>query len=490
MARVALINTNEMTPPIAPIGIDYIAGALHDAGHDVEVLDLCFADDAEQALRDYFATQAPRAVGLSFRNTDDCFWPGQTSFIPRLKEIVLTVRGLTDAPVVLGGVGFSLMAAQILAACGADHGMRGDGEIAWAQFVDALERGDDFDEVAGLVWRDSETGSFSLNPPARTRPSPGGKRRAWVDNPRYFREGGQMGVETKRGCDRACIYCADPVGKGAEPRLRDPQDVADEFENLVAAGIDVFHLCDCEFNVPYDHAVGVCDALIARGLGSKMRWYTYMAVVDFDEQLARRMREAGCIGINFGADSASETMLAFYRKRHRKDDIESAVRLCKLHGIRVMLDLLIGGPGETEATVRESVEFMKRINPDCVGAALGVRVYPGTPFAQVVAQEGFSRDNPNLNFSRIAPAGAFGDDGQSIEERLLYPVYYIASSLGDRPAQRVKDIIAGDERFFEPMDEQGLENYNYNDNQPLVDAIRNGARGAYWDILQRMRTGS
>ncbi|OHB74902.1 MAG: hypothetical protein A2Z25_10805 [Planctomycetes bacterium RBG_16_55_9] len=65
--------------------------------------------------------------------------------------------------------------------------------------------------------------------------------------------------------------------------------------------------------------------------------------------------------------------------------------------------------------------------------------------------------------------------------------------MGECPAELVRDFIAGDQRFFEPAVEPGKEaagddGYNYNDNQLLTRAIQNGARGAYWDILRRLRT--
>ena len=70
------------------------------------------------------------------------------------------------------------------------------------------------------------------------------------------------------------------------------------------------------------------------------------------------------------------------------------------------------------------------------------------------------------------------------------PTFYISDALGPNPAALVKELIAGDERFFEPMEEKAgadATDHNYNDNTDLVEAIRNGARGAYWDILHNLR---
>ncbi len=304
--------------------------------------------------------------------------------------------------------------------------------------------------------------------------------RRWIDNAACFRRGGQGAVETKRGCPRRCLYCADPIAKGPAARLRDPDEVADEVEALARQGVDVLHLADGEFNLPADHARAVCEALIARRLGEGVRWYAYLAVTPFDADLARAMRRAGCVGIDFTGDSASDAMLAAYRHPHRRDDLARAVRLCRENRIAVMVDLLLGGPGETPETVRETIEFLKAAGPDCVGAALGVRVYPGTPMAGWLARQGPPETKPGLRRRYDGPVDA------------LRPTFYIAPALGERPAALVRDLVGGDPRFFEPAEEVADPDdrgYNYNDNTDLVEAVAAGARGAYWHILQRMRTG-
>jgi radical SAM superfamily enzyme YgiQ (UPF0313 family) len=303
-----------------------------------------------------------------------------------------------------------------------------------------------------------------------------------VDNAAYFRLGGQIGVETKRGCNRQCSYCVDPLAKGSTVRLRSPAEVADEMESLLRQGIDVFHLCDAEFNLPPEHARNVCEELIRRGLGSRCRWYAYLAVVPFDADLAQQMAQAGCVGINFTSDSASAIMLSVYGQPHRQENLLAAIRHCHEHGIAVMCDLLLGGPGETVETVTESIRFFQQARADCVGTALGLRLYPRTRIAAVVAGEGPLEANPAI---RRHYDGAVD---------LLRPTFYISASLGEHPARLVRDLVAGDQRFFEPEDERPLAepasvqgDHNYNANQTLSDAIRAGARGAYWDILRKLR---
>jgi radical SAM superfamily enzyme YgiQ (UPF0313 family) len=472
-----LVNTNRMLPPIAPLGLDYVAGAARQAGIETEVLDLCLTEDPRRAMAERLAATQPELVGLSFRNADDCFWPSGACFVPELQQTLQEIRRQTDAPIVLGGVGFSIFALPIVERLGVEFGIHGDGEQAIVELVAELRGSRCLERVTGLIWR--ENGVMRRNPRAWPLRLNVPWQRDAVDNPTYFRRGGQIGVETKRGCGRPCVYCADPIAKGPMARLRSPADVAKEMSALLDQGVDVLHLCDAEFNLPLAHAMAVCNELMRRGLGSRVRWYAYLAVIPFDADLAGHMRRAGCVGINFTSDSAHPAMLATYRQPHRQADLAKAVRLCRENGMAVMLDLLLGGPGETPETLAESIGFFKSIDPDCVGAALGIRIYPGTAMEQLVALEGPAETNPSIRRRYAGPID------------LVQPTFYIASSLGARPALRVRDLIAGDERFFPPEDESAApeepRDHNYNANQSLCDAIARGARGAYWDILRKLR---
>lgn len=478
---VKLINANRMVPAIGPIGLDYIAGAARQEGLDVEVLDLCFEDDPAEAMRRSFGGGSPELVGISFRNVDDCFWPSADWFVPELKSTVDTVRTLTDAPVVIGGIGYSIFPERILEYTGADFGIHGDGEAATLALIRELRGARRFEDVPGLVWR--RDAGIRRNPPSWPDPISLSTARDCIDNARYFQQGGQCGLETKRGCNRPCIYCADPLAKGSRLRLRDPREVADEAESLLSQGIDVLHLCDAEFNVPESHALAVCEEFINRSLGDTVRWYAYLSPSPFDGFLAQRMARAGCIGINFTGDSGSEAMLQTYRQKHGRDDLAAAVKLCRVNKIAVMIDLLLGGPGETPDTIRRTIDFIKQIDPDCAGASLGIRVYPRTAMEQIVAEELRKGDHGCIRRKYDGPVDWFR------------PTFYISSALGERPGEFVRDLIAGDARFFEPAIDSAEQpagaadaaNYNYNENALIAEAIAKGARGAYWDILRRLR---
>ncbi len=466
--HVLLVNPNRVRPPIAPVAVDYLASALERDGVPVRVVDLAWSrsveDDVRAALRD-----RPALVALTLRNLDDASAASRVSFLPAHRDVVDAIRRHTDAPLVLGGVGFSIAPAAALVALGGDLGVRGEGEAALAR----LARGAEASSVPGLVWRD---GARVRENPARpidlaTVPAP---RRAFVDNPRYLKEGAQVGFETARGCPMACAYCADPLAKGRTLRRRAPASVADEIAALSAAGVDVLHTCDAELNADPRHAEAVASAIAARGLGGRVRWYAYCQPNGFGPRLASGLRAAGCVGVNFGIDHVDDGQLARLGRAHRLGDVEAAVAACRSAGLAVMLDLLLGGPGETRATIARSIDVLRALDPDAVGVTLGLRLYRGTPLADALAPAG----GPPR-------AGAEVADGE-----LLGPSFFVDPALGDDLGPWLSARIAGDPRFFflaaAGADADGAS-YNYNANTALDDAIAAGARGAYWDILRRLR---
>ena len=363
--RVVLVNTNRMRPPIGPIGIDYLAEALNAAGHRVEVLNLCREEDWRGAVAGYFSGPGCDLIGVTLRNTDDCAFTSRVSFLDDFAAVVDEIRLHSKGMIVLGGVGFSTMPERILDLCNIEAGIWGDGEFAITELADRIERNQDWHDVPNLVWRGD--GGWHRNPPhRRSLDDLPAMSRSWIDNRRYFDEGGQAGIETKRGCLYHCIYCADPIAKGTTVRLRKPEAVADELEKLLEQGIDHIHTCDSEFNIPERHAMEVCREIVRRNFSEKFQWYAYCSPAEFSTELAGLMRKAGCAGINFGVDSGDAAMLKRLKRDFTPEDLSNAARRCREAGIKTMFDLLIGAPGESKESVTRTIELMKQAGPDRV----------------------------------------------------------------------------------------------------------------------------
>ena len=470
---ILLVNPNQMKPPVTPVALDYLAQSLELTGFEVEVLDLAFSIEAGLDIQSGLRRMDPLMIGVTIRNLDDSYLASQDFCLERTKKIIDLIKSHSRAKLVLGGVGFSIAPEAVLDYCQVDWGICGEGERALPMLARQVAEKRDVHSIPGLVYREG-TGfhrnpmrSFALKDAAL------GHRKA-IDNPRYLREGGMVGFESKRGCNQGCTYCADPIAKGKRVRLRNPSLVAEELANLYRQGIDHFHTCDSEFNIPEDHAIELCKAIVKKELGDKIRWYAYLSPKPFSTELARWMQKAGCVGIDFGVDHANQAMLRTLGRFHKDEDIISLARRAKAHGFSLLFDLLLGGPGETRKTIAEAVKLMKKTSPDRVGISLGLRLYSGTPLFLKIQAQGFSKENPNLHGSVEATLD------------LLRPIFYLESKLGEDIEDFIDGLIGNDRRFLFGNRKRVDRNYNYNDNSVLAKAIAQGYRGAFWDILRRI----
>ena len=467
MRSILLINTNVARPPVSPVGLEYVGEALIESGVPVQVLDLAFETDWQTALQRELKGDEPVAVGISVRNTDDCSFASRKSFLPWIRDVVSEARKFTDAPVFLGGVGFSTLPETVLRVTQADGGIEGDGEEAMLALARSLMQGEDFLDLPNMVcWRN---GVVVRNPRAdidlRHLPLP---HRRIFDNRKYERFGAMVGIETKRGCSQGCIFCADPVARGKRVRLRPPAVVVQELQDLLEQGVSWLHLCDSEFNLPLEHAKAVCRAIIRKGLADKIRWYCYCSPIPFDRELAGVMKSAGCAGINFGVDSLCDDQLHRLGRTHSSNDVRQLVRLLQREGLNYMFDLLIGSPGETAETVRITIDKAREFDAPLVGIAAGVRVYPNTPLGKAVA-DGFIKE------------GLHPDTVEDPEQ----PVFYLSPPLGDNAVTLINQLVGDDARFLLLSAPGEKGSYNYAGDELLSQLIEQGARGAYWDIIRQ-----
>jgi radical SAM superfamily enzyme YgiQ (UPF0313 family) len=463
-----LINTNVTRPPVSPVGLEYVAETLNQAEIPIRVIDLAFEVDWRQAIIAGLRNCEPLAIGLTVRNIDDSSFVSQQSFLPWISELVTAIRENTEAPLVLGGIGFSIMPAAILEIVNADIGIYGDGEEAALLLAKSLITRSDVLAIPNLVYR--RDGKMVRNKRAdvdlKYLPPP---RRRVFDNRKYEQMGSMVGVETKRGCAGGCIFCADPVAKGKKVRLRPPTIVAQELNDLVEQGISWLHLCDSEFNLPITHAKEICTTIISHRLNYRLRWYCYCSPVPFDRELAKLMKKSGCAGINFGVDSLCDGQLLRLGRRHSVKDVAELARILREEEINFMFDLLLGGPGETEETVTATVNKAKELKIPLTGISVGVRVYPDTALGKAVV------------------SGSYHEGLHPEAAPFSQPAFYLSPPMGHRPLQLVQRLIGDDPRFLFLAAPGAKKSFNYAGDEFLFKLIVTGQRGAYWDIIRRAK---
>ena len=121
--KILLIYPNRYhNPPVMPLGLEYLSGAVTAAGHHADVLDLCFSDRPEEELRRALQVLKPDITGISIRQVDTALYRGNQFFLPEIRDYVRVCKEY-GSPVVLGGSGFSIMPDKILEFTGAQYGI-------------------------------------------------------------------------------------------------------------------------------------------------------------------------------------------------------------------------------------------------------------------------------------------------------------------------------------------------------------------------------
>lgn len=391
--RVLLISENQCRENLIPypLGTAWIAAVVRAAGHEVAGLDLMFSEDIAADTASSVAGFRPDCVGVSVRNIDNQDMVNEEFYLPPVREVVAAIRSETDAPVVLGGAGFSIFPLECMEYVDVGLGVAGEGEVAFPRLLECLESGADPSRLPGVAVR--RDGISRLNPPG---PPPDLRLLPLPDHETFdvrlynwARGSGPpftANVQTRRGCHMRCIYCSSPLVEGRAVRIRDPVSVADEMQELDRLRIKFAIVTDSLFNYPPEYAGALCREIASRELD--IRWSASHNPAYNDPELFWLMREAGCNMLSIGNESGSEDMLSALRKGFSKEQILESVRGARDAGLRFYCFLMLGGPGETRATVEESLEFLLQLEPDSVRLTIGVRIYPGCELERIALREG------------------------------------------------------------------------------------------------------
>jgi len=394
--RLLFVSTNRlrriMTP--MPLGLASIIAQLDESQHQIEVLDLMFADDPRAALHSLLTDFEPELIGLSIRNIDNQCYLQTEYFLPEVKELIELCREHSTAPIVIGGPAFTVSPTATLEFLQADFGVIGEGEKVFGELVERIAQGADCSDLPGLVW--PSEGGVRANPPQLIEDldSLQPPRIDLFEPQRYAAEGGASSVISKQGCTFRCLYCDSPHVMGSRWRKKSPERVAGELESLqreMGGGLVFF--TDAVFNHPPDYAKKICEAIIRRGLD--ISWIATVHPAFAQRDLFERMRDAGCRAVSVGCDTASARMLEILRKDFTLDQLDSALDLLEELQIQYVLSVLVGAPGENRETIEETIEFLSDRNPLMLDFCVGIRLMPHTALFDMAVQEGvISADDP------------------------------------------------------------------------------------------------
>jgi radical SAM superfamily enzyme YgiQ (UPF0313 family) len=400
MTRVLIIvaNREQFPEPAFPCGALYVAGAVEATGGRARVFDAGLHRRPLTALRAELREWRPDAVGLSLRNADNAAWPYTNSYTGWYAQVAAAAREAAPrARLVLGGPAFSIFPREIRRAVRVRDGVVADGEVAMRLLVDGCL-------PEGIVERQLEDlGSVRL--PSDFGPVFTGARR--------YRT---AGVQSARGCPHGCVYCTYPRLEGRHLRRRPPEAVVDEMERLrrELGTVEQF-IVDSSFNADEGHMAAVCEELRARRSGpgaslADVSFSCYLQPRVSDPGVFRLLAAAGCTSVDFGIDTAAEPVLPGFGKSFTVEDIRESTAAAKAAGMDVCHSLLFGGPGETPATVAETVRVTDEAAPTAVVAMVGLRIYPETALARLARDADLIGERQPLLEPRFYAAGHIAGD--------------------------------------------------------------------------------
>jgi len=223
-------------------------------------------------------------------------------------------------------------------------------------------------------------------------------------------------IVTSRGCPAGCIFCIKHVSYQYTTRLRSPEKIMQELWQLKKLGINNIHMYADLFTVNRDQVVDLCKLMIEEGI--KIKWTCNSRVDYVDEEMLNLMAEAGNWFISWGIESGNEQILRRARKGAYPDKAERALKWAKNAGIKNWGYFIIGLPGETEETIRQTIDFSKKLPLD-IALFHVAAPHPGTPFFFEVVEKGWFR--PGTRWEQVdMDRETVLDYPELPAERLLY----------------------------------------------------------------------
>ncbi|MDD5454379.1 MAG: radical SAM protein [Candidatus Ratteibacteria bacterium] len=442
-----MLRTVLLTPPLSPeqrmgmlaeggaimpsLGLLYIAAFLRKEGLSVSILDAeSLGLDTETTIHS-IAKQNPDILGITATTLSII---SAIAVAQKIKTIIPHIRVFMGGPHVTAMPRETMESFQDIDGC-----VLGDGEISFARIIhninNGLEIGQDID---GLVWRKGN--EILINPKKEhlkdldILPFP-----AWdllKGFPEYYRPPFHSykrlpvaNIITTRGCPFACSFCDRSVF-GNKVYSHSVEYIMEMVEHLIKDfGIREISIKDDTFLLSPERVVNFCRQLRKKRLD--IVWSCNSRVNLVNDIILKEMKSARCWMISYGIESGSPQMLRKMAKGITKKEILDALRLTRKHGIVSKGFFMLGVPGETVETLKQTQSFINELPLDELNINF-FTPFPGTRLFREVIEEGFNPDFSRMNMLEpvYIPKGLTEKDLRRYQKRMIYSFYLKLSKIG------------------------------------------------------------
>ncbi len=379
MKKILLINPPYPMEesPSPPFGLMSLGAYLVKNGFVVKIEDYIVTPYSPDRIRKTLREFRPEVIGAT----------GVTMNINRALAILKECRReYPGATIVMGGPHVTFDAMNILSQNEyIDFIVRGEGELTSVELFSNLERPETFSGIRGISYRANGTVVHNemreFIPDINILPYPA---RDLVQIGKYRALNLPLNMVTSRGCPFECIFCVGSRMVGRKVRYFDTMRVVDEFEMLSKMGTRQINIVDDLFTSNRKRCTAICDEIIRRGI--RQDWTAFARVDTVSPELLAAMKAAGCTMLCFGIESGNQEILDLVKKKITLEKIEKAIAMCREAGIVPMASYIMGLPGETPETVRQTMEFAKNL---CNSYGYHILApFPGTEVREKAEQYG------------------------------------------------------------------------------------------------------
>jgi radical SAM superfamily enzyme YgiQ (UPF0313 family) len=381
---------------IFPFGYACLGAVLQRAGHEVEYVLPASNRLSMQDVVNHIAKTDANLIGIG----------GLLPYLPAVIKFVRMIKAVRqDIQVVLGGPMVTYTPELVLKKTGADFCIAGEGEFALLNFVNCLEKGEDYSGIQGLVFQQDMqviNNGMGESMPFEDIPMPN-----WDDFPmEYYMYSGWylptwsrknqervFAWQLSRGCPMKCNFCASGCKaryKTINQAMAELREIVDRFNPDYLLLVDNFLMRNEKYTTEF------CESLIANGFHFKFSITGRVNIVN--RQVLTLLKKAGCQIIFYGLECANNDILKFMKKGVTVEQAIKAIEMTKEAGIYPMVSIMFGQPGETLDDFLNSLRVaLMAADPDDpapnIASVMPLLTFPGTGIYEYAREHGYFTDD-------------------------------------------------------------------------------------------------
>jgi len=354
-----------------PLGLMYIAASLEKyTKHQIKILD-CQAEQLNyNQLKTEIKKRKPDIIGI-------------TTLTFTLPDVIKTAKLAREInskiKIILGGPHPTIYPEETAKIQEVDFCVIGEGEGVILKLIKKINNFNKIKQIKGIAFQEKNkiinTGQTDLIKDLNKLPFPA---RHLTPYKKYFWSLSALmpitTMFTSRGCPYKCSFCDRPA-LGKLFRTHSAKNVVDEMEECQKMGIKEIFIYDDTFTVDRQRVLDICDEVKKRDF--TIAWDIRARVDTVDEEVLRKLKQAGCQRIHYGVEAGTQKILNVLRKGITLEMVERTFKLTKKIGIETAGYFMIGSPSETRKDILKTIQFMKKLNPDYVHITI-TTPYPAT----------------------------------------------------------------------------------------------------------------